>query len=241
MKSKKISAYVLTVSLSSLLLLDDVCAQTSRIHTDVINAPILSVDQRRLEAARCVEDISDRFPGNWVSRYDTTILSIAGEYQLSLDSDGVLTDLQRDQLSKARIGDTLRVSVDYLPANNLVDNPPRKMDYAYVIVPSTFPKPPEGWEDYINTSLRSRLSEDQINLVSFAAYTISLREDGSIDKVKQLEATGDHAVDTVLMAIISEMPSWSPALDIDEIPVPYTVRITLSTMQGSCKINYYRH
>lgn len=229
----------LTIFIPALLL----CTATfgQNVFYVFIDRPALSVSQSELKEAETFDDIHSRFRDEWVAEYLSTEIAVSNDGQTAAvpGEDDQVTTAQKKLLLKAPVGASLTVSAQYIPKNNLKDNPPREMDFTYEVVPAvsaTFKGGETASDQYLQQSLFSKLDTTQENQLKIARAEFDVLEDGSIANIELTESCEDSKIDKLILQSLRNMPNWIPAKQVDGKAVNQRIKVVLSNTMGNCLI-----
>lgn len=203
---------------------------------------VVGVSQQELRDATYFSEIHERYHADWIAEYLTTDIAVVqdGMSSHALGSSGTLTSEQKELLANAPVGSSVLINVEYLPANNLSKNEPKRLDYVFTVVPTTLAEYPGGEASrntYLDASIAQVLTDTQRDSLEVARLQFTISADGSVEDVKLMESSGDAATDAILIGSFCNMPAWKPGKTADNENVAQSVIFFISKDFGSCLAN----
>lgn len=200
--------------------------------------PVITLDT--LKEARTLNDIYARYPSSWVSSYiSTTLSTTCGKVvKKATGTNAVLTAEQKRILEMADEGCRIDVVVDYIPENNLKDNPPRKMNFTMRVVPIVEAKYPGGIE-----TLKAYLKENVVDKTSSPAELVKVKFNinagGLVCDTQVITSSNDDSTDNLILEALCNMPKWSPAENANGSKIIQEFEFSMGTAMLMC--NYYEY
>ena len=193
-----------------------------------------SITHKKLKEAKLIRDLIPNYPVNWIAEYDAVeILIISNDTETKTTSKNeVLTTEQLNVLNSVEMSDAIFLKIDY-KAKNSVSNEldSREMNISIAVVPD---KPAEyigGYEqmmDYIKSGSVDKIVGKTMEDLKFTRLDFVINTTGAIEKIEVRESSGDAEVDAVLVKLLSEMPKWKPAKNLEETPVNQKLELILT-------------
>ncbi len=176
--------------------------------------PLVTLDT--LSEAKTLADIHARYRASWVADYrSVTIATVCNdEVKSAAGPNATLTRAQMDILRAATTDCRIEVEVDYIPANTLRDNPPRKMKFSLTPIPifeAKFPGGNEHLNAYLEQNIVDQISEETKCQIELAKIKFSLSTTGQVLDVQIFKTSGDPKVDQLILNAFCNMPRWQPA------------------------------
>ena len=178
--------------------------------------PPLSMSKAKLDRAKTLADLNRIYKKSWVREFISVEISamINGELTTVESKNDVLTQGQKDMMSKADLGKEISVVVKYIPENTLPNNEVKVIDFEFTIDPDNEAKYSGGHQQLLNY-----IKENAIDKVSFgvfkryqlAGYTFTIDEQGDVINPRVFWSSEDEKIDQLLIEAICNMPKWKPA------------------------------
>lgn len=196
-----------------------------------------------LENARTLQDVHFRYKSSWVDRYLSVEVSSrhCNHSATAQSEDDVLTP---EQMAIFYGGDTnclVDVTVKYIPQNNLKYNPPRVMNFSMRVVP-LYEAKFDGGRGALRTYLHQRIFKSmpsaEIEEIQLVRAKFTITTEGKPSKLQIIHSSENKAADQLLLKILSEMPSWKPARDIEGTPIDQAFEFSLGSDLLRCDYIY---
>jgi hypothetical protein len=177
----------------------------------------LTVTQDDLRDAKNLNDLNEIYPGDWVADYVAVDVesTVNGEIKKASGVSDKLNEKQISILKNADIGSDIKVSVSYYPDNNLSGQTLRSIDFSCYIKPNNaeFPGGEEALMKYLEAAAINDVNEKALTNANLASIAFVIDENGKATQVKSVEFSGDDSLDSRLVELIDNMPTWKPAYD----------------------------
>ena len=240
MKNNPIYLLLITVLCSATLIAQDQAPATPEAVIHPVYSPF-SFSESAVLAARSVADLHRQYPADWIAQYVEVTLHTqrAGKRYRTRAEGPMLTVAQRQALADADPAAPILVSIEYLPNNQLRENPVRCLEYTVTVTPDT---PPHfgTTTDAEASYLTARILEDWAPSVfaphQLAAVRFTVDDRGAVQDPVLLQSTKDPAADAAFLAAIGDMPAWTPATYRDGSPAA-SVRVLSVGDLRSCTAN----
>ena len=179
----------------------------------------LTISQDELQSAISLNDLNEIYPGNWVNEYVSVevLVIVNGETQVASGANDQMNTKQISILRDADIGSDIRVSVEYYPENNLSGKTVRSIDFSCYVKPNDaeFAGGKDELIKYLEAAAISDMNEKALTDANLASIRFVIDENGQASQVNSVEFSGDDALDSRLIELIYNMPTWKPAYDSD--------------------------
>lgn len=207
--------------------------------TNPANRFLLTLDS--IEKVKCLGDIIPLYPADWVANYyGVEVAATCGsQVQNARGANDQLTAAQLDIIRNAKANCKIAVEVDYLPKNNLKDNPPRKMQYALTIIPiyeAFYLDGPEELASYLEQKIIEQIPAGLQEEIALAKFRFTINEAGLVTEARMIDSSNQEIVDQLIMETLCNMPGWSPARDYLGRLIPQEFEFVLGTkiQLGGC-------
>ena len=206
-----------------------------------VNYPYLSITKEQLKNAETLQDLNKRFQTTWINEYlSVDILTTQkGESKRVVGKDSTLTKEQRNQLISADSGTQISIMVQYIPENNLKNNPPREMDFTLFIEPerkAEFPGGDTKLIQYLTENFHGNIPDDVFRKYQLAAVTFTVDKEGYVTDSQLFWTSENDRTDKLMLDVICNMPKWKPAEYADGTKVDQNFALTVGDMK-SCIVN----
>lgn len=180
-----------------------------------------SVSPKTLKEAKDLADIIEYYPSSWITDYDSVVLHTTsnGRQYTAKSSDATLTSKQQDIISSADMFSYVVVFVKYKVTNSITKEVEEKEMLQKIFVrPETQAIYPEGigeLQDFLRNNSEEEVTkrDPEIGFVAIANFTIN--EEGRREDIEISESSHYEGIDDVLISVIRDMPTWTPARDIN--------------------------
>lgn len=189
-----------------------------------------------LEDAKTLNDVYARYPESWVEEYISVELSFNcdGIAKTARSHDDVLTIEQLELLREASFGCRVDLLVEYIPKNNLKNNPARTLDLYAVAMPMFEAEYPGGYwamMDYIQDEIIDKLKSTKIE---YAAIRFQVDENGQVVDPRVEESSADGDADLFMLDKLRNMPVWTPARNADGENIAQAFEFTIGERLFRC-------
>ena len=178
--------------------------------------PPISITKERLATTTQIKDIDPKYKGDWVREYyEVKVTAFRDGKKISLSGNNEqFTPAQKSLMQSADVNTDIRVTINYLPENNLKNNPPKVMDFTFSMTPeqpATFPGREKGIKKYLKETTISKVDKSLFEQYKMAALTFTIDEQGIVMNPKIYWSSGHEKTDELLLNAICNMPNWQPA------------------------------
>lgn len=241
MKNKLIALFFLLLSFSGFS--QTVGYDIFGTQTNPYRGPYSILTLDTLATATNLKDLYARYRANWVDRYIAVAVSsnCADQNEKAMGQDDTITKEQMHLLRKADFGCNIDVAVDYIPENNLNDNPPRTMTFSLRMMPLYEAKFPGGaiqMKKYLKENTLDQLSltnEEQIKLVKIR---FNINEEGQVADAQVFTSSEEEQTNQLLLAAICNMPKWEPAKNAKNQKITQEFEFSIGTDLLRCDYVY---
>lgn len=160
------------------------------------------------------------YKASWVKEYLAVEVSTMkdGKLVTAKGGDHQLTTQQKDLLKTADPGADILVKVDYVPANNLVSNEPKSLEFTVAVRPekeATFSGGKTAMNKYFQDDLLSKIPDGTFKGYDVVAVKFTVSEEGEIQDVhlfgEAYRPFENEDMKSIILKSVSEMPCWNPA------------------------------
>lgn len=189
--------------------------------------PYISITKAQLAAANSLADLKTKsnkldleYKPSWVSRYISVEIQVCqdGELITAIGKTDILTEEQKDLLSKADSEKEIQVKINYWPKNNLVLNDSKTIDFSFSLDPentAAFPKGEEALYEYLDKTVISKISSTTFENYEMTAIKFSINTAGKIHDAEifrgEYQDEKFATINQQLIEAIRKMPNWQPA------------------------------
>jgi len=234
---------VILISCILIFTLNSIIAQAkTNLHYEVnVNHAPLSISLEQLQNAQSLSDLNRMFRPAWYREYLSVEISTVQDNQLVsvLGNSDTLNNQQKSFLKGLIFPAPITVSIDYIPENDLEENPPRNESF-------TFSIHPVKEAEYIggHASLNNYLKEKAISHIpegTFVGYDLAIvkfviNEKGQVVDVEVSQSSKDDSVDKLIYETVCNMPDWNPAQHTDGKKLRQEFALTIGNHEN-CMIN----
>ncbi|MAT54591.1 MAG: hypothetical protein CMN32_08915 [Saprospirales bacterium] len=186
------------------------------LHFDVLRVyPPIAPTRAELVSAQTLPDLNPHFKSEWIRSYISTSVSTLQNGKLKTDfgNSELLTPKQKAAILSADIGSEVRVSIKYIPENNLRHNEPKEMHFSFVQEPeheAAFPGGKEKLLQYLKTNAIDKIPDGTFEGYDLATIGFSINERGMVTDVQAHVPFKNPQIDELLIAAVGSMPKWKP-------------------------------
>lgn len=196
-----------------------------------------------LQEAQTLEDIYYRYRSNWVRRYLSVEVASAceGRSVSAKSADDRLRPEQLAILKTAKNGCRIDVKVNYIPENNLKNNPPREMNFSVTTIPIYEAKYPGGRAAllaHLKKNLVDKVTGGDDPEVALAIARFTVNAEGKVTDARVLQSTEVREADRLMLDVLGNLPAWQPARDADGIPIAQEFEFRMGSMLLRCDYHY---
>jgi hypothetical protein len=203
--------------------------------------PPNSISREQFNSAKHLIDFDRFLKSSWIRTYLAVevLTSHKGKVKKTLFKNDELTQEVKDLISRADVGATIKVTISYIPENNLVENDPKEMDFTWSFRPDTeaeFPGGAQALRAYLKENAIDHIPAESFEGYDFAAVKFTVNEEGQINEVLLSEAAKEEQVNASLLKAIANMPCWKPAEFANGLKVKQEKVLLVGNMEN-CMIN----
>ena len=193
-----------------------------------------AITPEKLKRVKSIDDIITDYPSNWVSEYEKVeVLTYRkGEEVKEESNDIVFSEGQKQLLRSLNTSDAIYFNIKY-EVEDAESGPPdlREMHIAVAVVPHTPAEYIGGYQfmmDYLKSKSAHKIVGKIKEDMNFTRLDFLVNEDGIVEDVNLKDSSGDPEVDALLFRLISEMPSWNAAKNVQDEPVVQRLEFILT-------------
>ncbi|MGB1038186.1 MAG: energy transducer TonB [Bacteroidia bacterium] len=180
-----------------------------------------STSPQTLKTAKNIADIIEYYPSTWITDYDSVVLHTTsnGRQYKAKSKDAALTSRQQEIISSADMFSYVVFFVKYKETNSITKEVEEKEMLQKIYVrPETQAIYPEGigeLQDFLRNNSEEEVTKrnPEIGFVAIANFTIN--EEGRPEDIEISESSHYEGIDEVLISVIRDMPTWTPAKDLN--------------------------
>jgi hypothetical protein len=213
-------------------------SESSTLHYEVNKVnPYLSVAREELKEATTLVDLNHRYKPSWVKEYISVELSATcqGLLRKVVSKNDLLTAAQKAVLNTADAGTGISVKVLYLPQNTLAHNDVKELEFTFTVNPESDARFVGGQQQlmqYLKENAMDKIPAGSFQGYDLAAVKFTITEEGEITDAHIVERSKDANIDALLLATISKMPCWEPAVYADGTKVKQEFALTVGNMEN---------
>ncbi len=168
-----------------------------------------------------LSDIKTGYPSSWISAEDyqnTEIVLFQDNQQFAANGDNdILNADQKALLSKATLGSTIVVNVNYSKLNDITrENQSYTMSFALSVTPdlhAQYEGSTSSYEEYINQKIIHQMDQEDISQVLKTPIEVifTVNDLGKVENVRFDIESDNPRLNKIIVDEISNMPKWKPA------------------------------
>lgn len=212
------------------------------LHFDVLRVyPPIAPTRAELLEARTIAHLNPHYKAEWIRSYITTSVTTIQNGKLRTDygKSELLTADQKASILSADIGTEVKVSVKYIPENNLRHNEPKEMHFSFIQEPefeATFPGGKEKLLNYLKTNAIDKIPDGTFEGYDLATIGFTIDEQGRVTNVKAHVPFKSPEIDELLITAVGNMPKWKPGQYANGEKVKQDFALIVGNMRN-CVIN----
>lgn len=223
------------IGLAQEAILNTFTYQINRVH------PAISITKSELLEAKTLLDLNRHYKPDWVKEYILVevVAQQNGKIKKVSGENNQLNQAQKVLLKNADAGQAITVNIEYLPENNLKDNPIKTTDFSFSVDPdqeATFTEGLEQLKNYLEEKAINFIPEGTFKNYDLAAIKFTVNEKGEIVNPHVFWSSKDEAIDGLLLKTVQEMPCWKPATYTNGLKVKQEFALTVGNMEN-CAVN----
>jgi TonB family protein len=199
-----------------------------------------AVKPEKLQNAKFISDVSYGFPSNWITVYDSVIITATskGKTKRLSGTTPVLSSDQKTLLSTADLSSGVIIHVKYKyknPVSQEMEN--NQIRYEMTVVPETEAEYAGGMgqlKDYLKVNAVDQLPESVRNQIMNIKVRFTIDEQGKVTNARLLYKSPDPKTDKLLLDAINQMPDWKPAINLKGEHVKQDFEFTLGNVSEGC-------
>lgn len=207
--------------------------------------PSLSITKEKLTEARTLIDINPYYKPSWVKEYISVevMASHEGEIKKVKGKSNTFNQAQKDLINTADAGTDISVKIDYIPNNNLKQNPPKETNFTFIVEPESeaaYSGGTQQLKQYLKKNIEDKISDDVFEIYRLTAVKFVVDEDGQIVDAEIFDGPyqtfRDEKTEELLLEAVCNMPDWTPAQYANGMKVKQEFVLTVGDHR-SCVIN----
>lgn len=181
-----------------------------------VNFPALSISKNQLKEANSLIDLNKHYKPSWVREYISVQISTSyqGKIQNAVSTDDMLSQEQKDLMDEADEGSEIMVNVQYIPENNLKNNEPKEIDFAFIINPeieAQFVGGHQQLDQYLKDKVIDKIPKNTFTGYDLGVIKFAIDEEGQVIDAHIFWSSNHEEIDQLLLSTIANMPCWIPA------------------------------
>ncbi len=199
--------------------------------------PVISIKENKLDQICTLTDLHKKYPTSWVRKYISVEISVL-KNGITTKARGNSDDLNLEQKELIRLADRnsdISVSIKYLPENTLKNNTVQELDFKVSIIPEKDAFYSDGAEKlnkFLQKNIISNIKAGSFTGYDLTALKFTITEQGRISDIQVSMPSKDAKIDEMLIAAISKMPSWKPAVFSNGLKVKQDFVLTIGNMDN---------
>lgn len=203
--------------------------------------PSLTVTKDKVLEAQSLIDLNKYYKSSWVKKYLSVEISASHQENIkkAISKNDLLSQEQKDLLSRADVNTDIAVKVKYIPENTLKNNGEKEMNFTFKIDPeeeATYIGGQKQLNQYLQENAIEKIPATSFSQYQLTALKFTVDEEGQIVDAYVFESSKDKNVDTLLLETLCNMPNWSPATYANGYKVKQEFVLTAGD-HTSCVIN----
>ena len=187
-----------------------------------------------------LKDLNENFRESWIREYVHVHIMTTedGIVKTARSRNAILTQEQKTNMLRADAGTEIGISIDYIPDNDLIDNPPRQMDFKLSFRPekeASYPGGPEVLDQYLKERVVDFIPAGTFSEFQLAAVKFTIDEAGQVVDAVIFWSSEDEQIDALMLKAIVSMTDWNPAEYADGTRVKQEFAFTIGSME-SCVV-----
>ena len=182
--------------------------------------PSLSISRQQSVEAKTLLDLNKYYKPSWVKEYMSVEINTIhnGKIKKAKSPNDTLTEVQKENLLMADVGEDISVKVRYLPDNALVENDVKEFNFHFIIDPETEAHCAGGalqMKEYLIENVINKIPAGSLKQIDLAIVQFTIDEGGHVGNVQPYKSAyytyQDETIHNILMQAICNMPKWVPA------------------------------
>ncbi len=203
--------------------------------------PPFAISKAELSSAQNLLDLNKNFKSSWIRRYiSTEISTFYKEEKISaMGTNEVLTVKQKEVLNMADSGAKIKVSIIYMPENNLSHNEKKEIDFTLNVTPDKNAQYINGHFDlhnYLNQRLLPHITDSVFGEYQLSVVKFTIGENGELINPHIFWSSENEQMDALLIETICQMGNWKPAKHQDGTKIAQEFALVVGDPR-SCAMN----
>jgi len=191
-----------------------------------------AIKPEEIKKAKSIGDLITGYPKNWISQYTSVeiIANFKGKETNAIAKSDKLSSEQLDLLSRLDVGNDLKVNIEYKyndPVSKKTEN--NNMFVSLAVIPeieASFYGGEKALSAYMRENVISKITQKIAKQFQRGLVTFTVNESGEVLNVKMKTSTGDLKSDALIMDLVSKMPRWKPAENLNGVKVQQNMQFS---------------
>lgn len=163
-----------------------------------------------------IGDLNPHYKPEWVRQYLQVELSAItkGKVKKAYSRSEFFTSEQLLLMKSSDFNSNIKISVSYIPENNLLANDEQHLEFNISIEPNQtarFSGGDSALDKYLVDELSMKVPLSSFKQYQLAAVSFTINEQGNVTNAKIFSSTDNEKLDASLLKCIENMPTWFPA------------------------------
>jgi hypothetical protein len=203
--------------------------------------PGFSISNEKLNEAKTLSDLNQYYKSSWVKSYVSveTVATVNGREVTVQSENDILTQKQKDLMSRADAATGIKVNVRYIPDNTLSHNDVKETGFTFTVDPdseASYPGGKQQLKHYLKSNAIDNIPEDIFTKYQLTAVKFAIDEQGKVVDAFVFESSKNENADQLLLETIMAMPRWKPAEYANGTKVKQEFVLAVGDME-SCTVN----
>jgi len=194
----------------------------------------------KIQKAKLVSDLIEGYPSNWITAYiSVEISSSCKSVKVNVVSlNDVLSTAQKHMLNKADVGTDIVITVKYNTKNTITNILEKsEMNVTLTVVPEIEATYIGGYKSmiaYLKENSNAKIAALSTKQIQFTSINFTVNKNGETKNVMLMKASGNTAIDELLVELITNMPKWVPAKNSEGVAVNQGFEFSIGSMSDGC-------
>lgn len=200
-----------------------------------------SLNQEQLTEVQTIVDLNKHYKSSWIREFITVEVSAIeeGKEIVAIGKNDTFTRAQKDLMTKADAGSTIKVEVKYIPENNLSHNDAKNFSFTFIVNPENEAEYIGGAQklnQYLKKSVIDKIPTGTFEGYDLSAIKFTIDEEGKVTDAYVFWPYQNEETDELLLAAICNMPNWKPATYANGKQVKQEFAFTVGNHEN-CAVN----
>ena len=196
---------------------------------------------QKLKQATSIHDLNRVYSSSWIEEFlSVDVITVHnGKVKSTTGLSDIFSDEQKVNMLESDVGHHIKISIQYMPKNNLAKNEKKEYSFSFLVDPDSEASYPGGetvLNQYIKATVIDKIKKITLDENHISTVKFTVNEDGKILNPHLFWPSEYEEVDAILLESICNMSDWIPAEYANGLKISQEFALSVGNLK-SCVIN----